>query len=222
MDRLKMTFCDPRALTFASWNPNRMDAINFQKLMNSIEELTFNSPVKVRELDDGTLEIIGGEHRTRAAIELGMSEVPVVNLGKISDKTAKQIMLADNERYGDNDSGLLSDLLNSDMGDINEILSILPFDEEQMEGYFSHDTGFEDVDFDALDDSKSDDIDLSSATQTKTHQFIRFKVPVLDAARISELVQRVQTEQGFEGDDELTNAGDALVHLLLSGGQDER
>lgn len=214
MNRLEMTHCDPRLLQPAPWNPNEMDAINFQKLINSIKETGFHGAVKVRKLDDGTLEIVGGEHRTRAAIELGYSEIPIINLGNISQKTAKKIMLVDNERYGESNSEKLADIFRSDLNDLEEILSILPYDEEQIDGFFAHDVDMDNLDFDNLE-GDSEDIDLgTSIAPAKTHQIIRFKVPIEDAARISETITRIKHTEGYDGEDELTNAGDALVHFF--------
>ncbi|MDH8217342.1 ParB/RepB/Spo0J family partition protein, partial [Klebsiella pneumoniae] len=61
-------------------------------------------PILGRELLDGTYEILGGEHRWRAAIEHGMAAVPVTSVGVIDDNTAKQMSLVDNERYGEDDA----------------------------------------------------------------------------------------------------------------------
>lgn len=221
MDKLNITYVDPNDLHFASWNPNEVDPIAFQKIVNSIKKNDFYTPLHVREKDDGTLEIIGGEHRTKAAIEMGIKSIPVINHGKVDDKKAKQLLLVDNGRYGHENAEKMQELLNSGMGDIDELLSILPYDEDQLENYFSHDSGFEDIDFDDLE-GDADDIDLSSASApTKTHQIIRFKVGMEDAVKISETITKIKNEQGFDDSDELTNAGDALVYLfsLLNGPQ---
>ncbi len=82
-----------------TWNTNSVGAQNFEKLKGSIEKLGFFKPILARELEDGFFEILGGEHRWRAAIEQGISTVPVLSVGKISDVVAKQMSLVDNERY---------------------------------------------------------------------------------------------------------------------------
>ena len=85
------------------WNTNSVGAQNFEKLKGSIEKLGFFKPILARELDGGQFEILGGEHRWRAAMEQGISTVPVISVGKISDLVAKQMSLVDNERYGEDD-----------------------------------------------------------------------------------------------------------------------
>ncbi len=51
------------------WNTNSVGAQNFEKLKGSIEKLGFFKPILARELDGGIFEILGGEHRWRAAME---------------------------------------------------------------------------------------------------------------------------------------------------------
>ncbi|HCN5636508.1 TPA: ParB N-terminal domain-containing protein [Escherichia coli] len=77
------------------WNTNSVGAQNFEKLKGSIEKLGFFKPILARELDGGIFEILGGEHRWRAAMEQGISTVPVISVGKINDLVAKQMSLAD-------------------------------------------------------------------------------------------------------------------------------
>lgn len=78
------------------WNTNSVGAQNFEKLKGSIEKLGFFKPILARELDGGIFEILGGEHRWRAAMEQGISTVPVMSVGKINDLVAKQMSLVDN------------------------------------------------------------------------------------------------------------------------------
>lgn len=75
------------------WNTNSVGAQNFEKLKGSIEKLGFFKPILARELDGGIFEILGGEHRWRAAMEQGISTVPVMSVGKINDLVAKQMSL---------------------------------------------------------------------------------------------------------------------------------
>jgi ParB family chromosome partitioning protein len=42
---------------------------------------------------------------------------------------------------------------------------------------------------------------------------MRFKVPVQDADAITDLIEKIMTDQNFTEADSLTNAGDALVWL---------
>jgi hypothetical protein len=49
---------------------------------------------------------------------------------------------------------------------------------------------------------------------------MRFKVPLGDAEKITELIVKVKKRQNFTSSDDLTNAGDALVHQLFEHGRE--
>lgn len=216
---MEVEYADPRTLKQNPWNPNVVDPINQMKLEHSIEKDGVKRPIVVRTLEDGTLEIIGGQHRTLAAISLNMDVVPVINRGLISDAAAKKETLIDNFRYGTDDILKFSHLLQDpDIGSADELLATMPIDEEELAGYFSHLTAESiSAEVDALlDDSEADEgmIDLGATTPARTHQIIRFRVSMEDSAKLSELFNRVKVEQGFTESDDMTNDGDALVHLL--------
>jgi len=219
MEKLHLTYADPADLQENPWNPNEMDAINEGKLENSIDELGFVSPIKVRELEDGTLQIIGGQHRSRYALRNNMNQVPVINFGRISDDMAQKIGLVDNGRYGEDNLDKLNALFVEAGWSQDEIINIMPMDESDFENIFAHST--EELDLDDLmggiEDEEQDaeaaviDTDMPAV---KTHQIMRFKVPVEDAPAIQAFISRLQREQGFTDSDQLTNAGDALVYGL--------
>lgn len=215
MQNLILTYEDPHSLQENPWNPNEMDAINEEKLKNSLDKHGFKDAIKVRELDDGTLQIVGGQHRNRYAKNKGMKKVPVLRLGKLSDLQAKELGLIDNGRYGEDNIEKLADIL-SQLGSPDELVSILPMDISEFENIFQ---GQEDVDFDDLlnevGDLESDAAELDTLPPVmKTHQIMRFKVSVEDAPAIQEFIAKIQKEQGFTESDQLTNAGDALVYGL--------
>lgn len=206
---------DPKSLLKNDFNPNHVDPVNLDKLKQSVERLGFFNAVKVRELPDGTQEIVGGEHRAQVAVALGMTEIPCMMLGRIDEATAKAIMLADNARYGQEDHAELLQVL-SDIGSADDIMSWYPIDESEKDSYFLHDTDT-DTELAELDDLADDEeVDLSSALtrNTKTHKILRFKVSLEDADAITDLILQTQKDQGFNEADQLTNSGDALAWLL--------
>lgn len=93
------------------WNPNEQSEWMFKKAMDSIAEHGFLDPVLVRRLPDGALEIVDGEHRWRAASQLGFTEIPVNDLGEIPDDVAKQLTIITNETRGKNNPDKLKSLL---------------------------------------------------------------------------------------------------------------
>lgn len=89
-------------------NPNRGDVA---VIVESIRENGFASAVIAQR---STRRILAGEHRVRAARELGMGEVPVLWLD-VDDGTALRVLLSDNEtaRRGEWDRPALAGLLAS-------------------------------------------------------------------------------------------------------------
>ena len=71
------------------WNPKDKETKEYKQVVRSLELYGFRQPILVRESDDGKYEILDGEQRFTAAKELAYTDVPVYNLGKISDTEAK-------------------------------------------------------------------------------------------------------------------------------------
>lgn len=202
----------PGELKPNAWNTNVVSPDNEAKLEESIKRFSMFKPVVVRELKDGTLEIIGGEHRAAVAARMGIKQIPVVNLGKIDDKKAKEISLVDNGRYGNDDTLKLAELLDG-LGNADELVNFMPFTEGEIDSIFSS----VNIALDELDTIEGLDDDTPIVPKEKpvqTHQIMRFKVPVEDAAAIADLIDKVIRIHKFTESDSLTNAGDALVHVV--------
>jgi len=75
-----------------------------------IQNNGFVDPIKVRETDTG-FEIVDGEHRWRAACELGYEELPAINLGPLSDAQAKKLTIILNELKGSPEPVMLAAVL---------------------------------------------------------------------------------------------------------------
>jgi len=218
---MDIVYADPKVLKPNPWNPNVVDPINQMKLEASIRKDGIKRPIVIRELENGDMEIIGGQHRTLAAIALGLPMVPLINRGKISDAEAKKETLLDNFRYGSDDVFKFSELLQDpDIGSAAELLATMPIDEEELAGYFSHlSAETVEVEIDSIlgdEDEPGETIDLGATAPTRTHQIIRFRVSVDDAAKIGELLKKVRAANGYTEADDMTNDGDALVHVLLT------
>lgn len=209
--RIAITYVAPGLLKPNPWNPNVVGPEMEARLEKSIETLDFYKPIIVRELADGSLQILGGEHRARAAAKKGVAEVPVVNLGRIDDKRAKLVGEVDNGRYGEDDSLKLAAVLR-DIG--ADGLELLPFTEQDLAGIFAA----EEIDLDSIGLDESDDEpagDLAPAARaTITHELMRFKVPVADRERVQKLIERVIKAKGLANEkDSMIAAGMALVEM---------
>lgn len=207
----QVTLLPPESLVPNPWNTNVVSPDNEAKLEESIKRFGMFKPVVVRELADGTLQIIGGEHRAGAAQRMGIKAIPVVNLGRIDDHRAKEIGLVDNGRYGADDTLQLAELLEG-LGNADELASFMPYSETDLASIFSSvNIALDDLD---LDDAEETAPSLPKEKPIQTHAVMRFKVPVDDQGWIADLVEKTMKQQKFTEEDSLTNAGDALVYLL--------
>lgn len=75
-DVMKETRIDPSTLVWREDNPNKMDPEKLEKLTEIIGKLGFLQPILAREMGDGTVEIVDGHHRVRAAL---MNELPLID-----------------------------------------------------------------------------------------------------------------------------------------------
>ena len=205
------------------WNTNFVSVENESRLENSVDRFDgLFKPIIVRQVEgvEG-YEILGGEHRWIVAKRKRLATVPIWNLGTIPDNRAKEISIADNARYGADDTVALAELF-KELGESPEVIqSYLPYGDVDIQSIFSStDIALDELDLD--EEIKSDEkIDEPKLPRTpKTHTIMRFKVPIEDAERITELISTIQREQGYTSADQMTNAGDALVHLLISNEDD--
>lgn len=207
---------DPKRLVPNKFNSNVVPPDNLEKLKRSIRELGFSSAVVCRELEDGTLEILGGEHRTKAAVEMGLEEVPVLVLQDISDDQAKKISLVDNQRYGNDDSIMLADII-KDVGGVSELIDIMPASEADLSAIMKE----AEVDFDTLgldmddDEDTPDDADRPAEKPARTHDLVKFRMTLRDAELVRQKIEKTISREGLSGEDDMTSAGNALALLLL-------
>lgn len=211
---------DPKLLAPNPWNTNIMTPESEAKLEASIARLGFFRPVVVRELanSSNSYQILGGAHRAQIAQKLGLPSIPVMNLGPIDDLKAKEIGIADNARYGVDDTIAFAELI-KEMGNQDELTEFLPYQDTDFADLFAATA----IDLDSLELEETETSDPSEEDEpeqpkpVKTHTIMSFKVTNADAERITHLVEATKKAHGFTASDEKTNAGDALVHILLSG-----
>lgn len=84
IERVKPNGYNPKIF----YKDNPANLAEFEKIKRSIEVAGQIQPVLVRELEDGTYEIINGFHRYSAMTELGYKQIEIKNLGKLDFETA--------------------------------------------------------------------------------------------------------------------------------------
>lgn len=202
---------DPRLLTFSPWNVNSVSTENMEKLKESVKRNGIFRPVVVREMPDGTYQVIAGEHTTRVSMELGHETIDVYNLGRITEKQAKEISIIDNQHYGVEDTFGLGELLKEIDANPAEFL---PFSDEALNTIFRSTQidldSLELDDEDLIPDYKPDEVQERARVD---HQIMRFKVPIADCERVTRTIEAIIKRQGLKDRDSMLAAGMALVHL---------
>lgn len=202
---MKLDKTNPFDLEPNTWNSNRVTRENLEKLKKSVSSLDMFKPVIVREYN-GKLQILGGFHRNEVAKELGLTEVPVLNLGPISDQKAKEISLIDNTRFGKDDSELLEQLVNS--MDTELIGLIIPETEE--------------LDLPDIGDTITDfEEKVISSREDDSGKTLKFRYEDLDKAdEIEDLLLGVAKDNGFYFADGYANLSEALYYVLILRGKE--
>lgn len=198
-----------------TWNTNHVTPENLEKIKESLTRFGMFRPIIIREVA-GQKEIVGGYHRWTVAKDLGYTHVPVINLGAISENKAKEIGLVDNGRYGEDDILELSALL-KDLGGAEAVAMYMPYSDSELDSIFTA----ESIVLDEIGDADEDMLDLegmvgAGSKAPKTHQIMRFKIPIEDSDFVTRLIETTMRSQGFTEEDALSNAGNALIHLLKS------
>lgn len=218
----ELLMMDPGVLRPNPFNPNKMATENFEKLKNSLRQLGFSAAVVVRELESGDLEILSGYHRTQAAVEMGIAEIPVLNLGPVSEDVARKICLAQNNRYGNDDVISLAKIL-EEIGDAESLPEILPISSADIEAVLNT----VDIDLDTFDlDLGDEDEEPETPGElpdrpVKTHDVLKFRVSLVDAENIRQIIERTIRRESLADGDEMSNAGSALALLLLGEEKDD-
>lgn len=97
------------------WNPNVMTDEEYEKLKTSIEltkgRYLADNPIMVRPIDDGLYEIIDGEHRWSAAVDLGYTSICCNVREGLDEETAMELCVVLNKDRGQINYFKLSKLL---------------------------------------------------------------------------------------------------------------
>lgn len=82
---------DINEVCFNPWNPKIKRSKEYEKVKKSVELNGLGMPIVVREIEDDNYkyQVLDGEQRLTAALDLGYDKVWIVNLGQVSDEEAK-------------------------------------------------------------------------------------------------------------------------------------
>lgn len=107
LEKLEVTYVPTDTIRPNSYNPNQQDERDFALLLASIEADGFTQPVIAQK---HTGEIVDGEHRWRAAKQLGMPKIPVV-LTDMSPEQMRIATLRHNRARGSENADLTANVL---------------------------------------------------------------------------------------------------------------
>jgi ParB-like chromosome segregation protein Spo0J len=215
---MKLEELPPGLLLPNPWNTNHLTPEAELKLENSLRRRGMFKPVVVRQLADGEYEILGGQHRAMIAARMGMTTVPIFNLGAVDDQAAQEIGVLDNSRYGQDDATALSRLLN-ELGSPAELATFMAFDTSELDAI--HKLSTIDLDRLGLEDEDAPAPETKPVKEARTHTIMRFKVPIADQHKVEDRIKSVIAAQGYADSDSMVNAGDALVWLALHATAEE-
>lgn len=134
-----------------TWNPNKQDEFMFAHQLEVMRQAGQVAPIIVREvgpdmaeglgrLPEEHYQIVDGEHRWRAAGDLGWSEISVNNLGVVPDSVAQMITVIMNHVRGDSDplelGRLFKTLRDEAAGDkdkLQRITNLMPFRDRDID-----------------------------------------------------------------------------------------
>lgn len=91
-------------------NPQFMTPKQMENLKESMRRDGFVAPILVRPLKGGKFEVISGNHRFMAAVELGIEKIPCV-VSDMDDRAAKRLAVNLNTIHGNPNAELLAPFL---------------------------------------------------------------------------------------------------------------
>lgn len=125
----------------AIWNYKLNDSELAQKLKENIRQNGQIENLIVRDLGDGTFEVVNGNHRYDTLVELGIKDAMCCNLGVISDARAKKLAIITNETKFPVDATKLAMLIKeiSDEVLLEDLVSTMPFSLDELEYFIDAD-----------------------------------------------------------------------------------
>lgn len=152
--RLELEYVPISSLKPRPNNPRKIKPAGLAKIVRSIEAFTFLNPVLAQR---GTRSIIAGHQRIKAALEAGLSEVPVL-WADLDDDDAAAYNIADNRLQEESewDKRLLADML-QEMDTGERDLTVTGMDETEIAELLAGDYG--PIDLEAY----LDELDMSQA-----------------------------------------------------------
>lgn len=130
LEALKVEYVPTDTVKPNRYNPNRQSDKDFDLLLRSMREDGFTQPIIAQR---ATGEIVDGEHRWRAAREIGLTEIPVV-LVDMTDEQMRVATLRHNRARGSEDVDLSAKVLRDlrELGALDWAQDSLMIDDKEL------------------------------------------------------------------------------------------
>ena len=182
-------------------NPRVIKNNKFMKLVNSIKN--FPQMLDLRPIVvDEDMEVLGGNMRLRACMEIGLKEVPIIQVKELTAEQKKEFVIKDNSAFGEWDWDLLAN--EWDIEDLDDWGLDIPA------SYFDEDVEPE-FDMDELDQRLENYIDA------KVKQITLY----FDNDQYEEVLSSLQSIATSEGLDNNTDVVVKLIEMYEKTGQTE-
>lgn len=168
-------------LISAEYNPRQMTSEQHQSLTDSIKRFGLVDPIVVNIHPDRKNIIVGGHQRVTIAKELGIKNIPTVEIELTPDKE-RELNIRLNRNSGEWDWDALAN--NFDVKDLNE----WGFTDNQL-------TGFATIDYSVLDD---ENVDLE-AFKDGTRKAIQIEFKLEDYEEANKLVNETRDSGQYVG-----------------------
>lgn len=192
---IEIVYLSVHVLMTNTWNPNRMTDEMLRKEIESIKEFGFVDPITVRKFGEMVYQIIDGEHRWKAALQVGLTEIPCVVLD-VPDDVAEQLTIVLNDLRGKPDEEKLAALVRdlSTRRSMLDLERVLPYKRERLAEMIAERKA--DFDWEALKRPKGEE------KQEETRQWVEriYRLPHTAAQVIDDAIAKVRTQEDISDD----------------------
>jgi len=191
----KYKVIDIKNIILANWNYKETDndsAISLiEKLKSNLKRNGQVENIQVRLLNDGKYEVINGNHRVMAFLQLKIKKIISYDHGKISLNEAKRIAIETNETKFKADNMKLADIIVEIQDDftIEELVQTMPFSNSELKNF----SKLSEFSWDQYD--QPDNIDTG---ENKKEEFGTIKYPLLLQPDIDKAKNLIGTTDNLE------------------------
>lgn len=189
------------SLVLADWNYKKFDDPEMhKKLVANIKKNGQIENIIVRDVGEGKLEVVNGNHRFLAMREAGLKEAICYNLGKISLAKAKRIAVETNETKFKADEDRLAALVNDIILEEEDFNDTNPLTDEEMKA-LTEITSEEEAQAEEVTQGAKKTTKTKTAVSLAGDKYTTVKIEAVPehAHKFTDLIQRFSDKTGSQG-----------------------